>query len=86
MTAKDSRVDGDLAFVEHPNCVETYLDPEYRTLVKHALWARRVARLISEGHGEIFATRQPNLPRHALWRPHGIGMRSGSLIRIPGIR
>jgi hypothetical protein len=44
---------------------------EYRTLGKHGLW-RQEGRtgLYLKINGEIFRdTTNPNLPRHALWRP-----------------
>jgi hypothetical protein len=50
---------------------EKYLEPEHRTLAKHALW-RQEGRTGSylKINGEIFRdTSNPNLPRHALWRP-----------------
>ena len=63
--------DSDSHVVEPPALWEKYLDPEYRTLGKHALWRQ-------EGHtsaylkvnGEIFRDKSnPNLPRYALGRP-----------------
>jgi hypothetical protein len=72
MATKDFIVfDSDSHVVEPPALWEKYLDPEYRTLGKHALWRQ-------EGHtsaylkvnGEIFRDNsKPNLPRYALWRP-----------------
>src|SRR3989441_10532637 len=56
---------------EPPALWEKYLEPEYRTLGKHALW-RQEGRTGSylKVNGEIFRDRgNSNLPRHALWRP-----------------
>src|SRR5262249_23153292 len=63
--------DGDSHVVEPPDVWDRYLAPEYRTLGKHALW-RQEGRTGSylKVNGEIFRDRSnPNLPRHALWRP-----------------
>jgi len=63
--------DSDSHVVEPPVLWEKHLDPEYRTLGKHALW-RHEGRSGSylKVNGEIFRdTGNPNLPRHALWRP-----------------
>jgi uncharacterized protein len=72
MTTKDFAVfDSDSHVVEPPALWEKYLDPEYRTLGKHALW-RQEGRTGSylKINGRIFRdTTNPNLPRHALWRP-----------------
>src|SRR5256885_1814892 len=72
MATKDFVVfDGDSHVVEPPALWEKYLDPEYRTLGKHALW-RQEGRTASylKVNGEIFRDKgNPNLPRHALWRP-----------------
>jgi predicted TIM-barrel fold metal-dependent hydrolase len=57
--------------VEPPALWERYLEPEYRTLGKHALW-RQEGRTggYLKVNGEMFRdTGNPNLPRHALWRP-----------------
>src|SRR4051812_14425917 len=63
--------DSDSHVVEPPALWDKYLDPEYRSLGKHALWryeGRIGAHL--KVNGEIFRDRgNPNLPRHALWRP-----------------
>ena len=63
--------DSDSHVVEPPSLWDRYLDPEYRALGKHALWryeGRTGAYL--KVNGEIFLDRgNPNLPRHALWRP-----------------
>ena len=63
--------DADSHVVEPPTLWEKYLDPEYRTLGKHALWRQegRTGAYLKV-NGEIFRDRSnPNLPRHALWRP-----------------
>jgi uncharacterized protein len=72
MATKDFTVfDSDSHIVEPAALWEKYLDPEYRTLGKHALWRQegRTAAYLKV-NGEIFRDRSnPNLPRHALWRP-----------------
>jgi predicted TIM-barrel fold metal-dependent hydrolase len=72
MATKDFTVfDADSHIVEPPALWEKYLDPEYRTLGKHALWRQegRTGAYLKV-NGEIFRDRSnPNLPRHALWRP-----------------
>ena len=72
MTNKDFAVfDSDSHVVEPPALWEKYLDPEYRTLGKHALWRRegRTGAYLKV-NGDIFRDKgSPNLPRHALWRP-----------------
>ena len=63
--------DSDSHVVEPPELWEKYLDPEYRTLGKHALWRQEgPTGAYLKVNGEIFRDRSnPNLPRHALWRP-----------------
>src|ERR1700680_4749953 len=58
--------DGDSHVVEPPELWEKYLEPEHRTLGKHALWrqAGRSASYLTV-NGEIFPARR----RHALGRP-----------------
>ena len=72
MTAKGFAVfDGDSHVVEPPDLWEKYLEPEYRQPGKQALW-RQDGKINSylKVNGEIFRdTMNPNLPRHALWRP-----------------
>jgi hypothetical protein len=72
MATKDFIVfDSDSHVVEPPALWEKYLDPEYRTLGKHALWRQegRAAAYLKV-NGEMFRDKgNPNLPRHALWRP-----------------
>ena len=63
--------DSDSHVVEPRDVWEKYLEPEYRVLGKHALW-REDGKTNSylKVNGEIFRdTMNPNLPRHALWRP-----------------
>ena len=63
--------DADSHVVEPPELWEKYLDAEYRTLGKHALW-RHEGRTGSylKVNGKISRdTGNPNLPRYALWRP-----------------
>src|ERR1700757_324669 len=64
MTKDFSVFDGDSHVVEPPALWEKYLDPDYRTLGRHALWRH-------EGRtGGIFRDKgTPTPPRHALWRP-----------------
>ena len=72
MTTKNFVVfDADSHVVEPPTLWDKYLDAEYRTLAKHALWRQegRTGAYLKV-NGEIFRdTGNPNLPRHALWRP-----------------
>jgi predicted TIM-barrel fold metal-dependent hydrolase len=72
MPSKDFLVfDSDSHVVEPPALWEKYLDPEYRTLGKHALWRQegRTGAYLKV-NGETFRDKSnPNLPRHALWRP-----------------
>jgi len=72
MATKDFIVfDSDSHVVEPPALWEKYLDPEYRTLGKHALWRQegRTGAYLKV-NGEMFRDKgNPNLPRHALWRP-----------------
>jgi predicted TIM-barrel fold metal-dependent hydrolase len=72
MATKDFVVfDSDSHVVEPPALWEKYLDPEYRPLGKHALWRQegRTGAYLKV-NGEMFRdSGNPNLPRHALWRP-----------------
>src|SRR5215471_10073313 len=72
MTTKDFAVfDADSHVVEPSALWEKYLDPEYRTLGRQALWRQegRTGAYLKV-NGEIFRDRgNANLPRHALWRP-----------------
>ena len=71
-TNKDFEVfDSDSHVVEPRELWEKYLDPEYRTLGKHALW-REDGRFDSylKINGQVFRdTANPNIPRHAIWKP-----------------
>ena len=72
MPTKDFIVfDSDSHVVEPPELWEKYLDPEYRTLGRHALWRQEgPTGAYLKVNGEIFRDRSnSNLPRHALWRP-----------------
>jgi Amidohydrolase len=72
MPSKDFSVfDSDSHVVEPPVIWEKYLDPEYRMLGRHALWRHEGSNgSYLKVNGEICRDRSnPNLPRHALWRP-----------------
>ena len=63
--------DSDSHVVEPPELWTKYLEPEYRTLGKHALW-REEGKLGSylKVNGKVFRdTMNSNIPRHAIWRP-----------------
>lgn len=63
--------DGDSHVVEPRELWGKYLEPEYRTLGKFALW-REEGRLGSylKVNGKVFRdTMNSNIPRHAIWRP-----------------
>lgn len=63
--------DSDSHIVETPAIWEKYLDPEFRTLGKFALW-REEGKTNSylKVNGKIFRdTMNTNIPRHAIWRP-----------------
>jgi len=63
--------DSDSHVVEPREVWEKYLEPEYRVLGKHALW-REDGEFNSylKVNGKIFRdTSNPNIPRHAIWRP-----------------
>ncbi len=73
--------DGDSHVVEPPELWTKYLEPEYRTLGKHALW-REQGKLGSylKVNGKMFRdTMNPNIPRHAIWRPGMTWDRVGEL-------
>jgi hypothetical protein len=63
--------DGDSHVIEPPALWEKYLEPEYRTLGKYGLWRHEgPTGAYLKINGEIFRDKgNPNLPRHALWRP-----------------
>jgi hypothetical protein len=71
MTNEFSVFDGDSHVIEPPALWEKYLEPEYRTLSKHGLWRHEgPTGAYLKINGEIFRDNgNPNLPRHALWRP-----------------
>jgi predicted TIM-barrel fold metal-dependent hydrolase len=50
---------------------ERYLDPEFRVLGKHALWREHGDHdAYLKVNGRMFRdTMNPNIPRHAIWRP-----------------
>ncbi len=63
--------DSDSHVVETPELWSKYLDPEFRTLGKFALW-REEGKLGSylKVNGKVFRdTMNSNIPRHAIWRP-----------------
>ena len=63
--------DSDSHVVETPELWSKYLDPEFRTLGKSALW-REEGKLGSylKVNGKVFRdTMNSNLPRHAIWKP-----------------
>ncbi len=63
--------DSDSHVVEPREVWEKYLEPEYRTLGKFALW-REDGKTSSylKVNGKVFRdTMNPNIPRHAIWRP-----------------
>jgi predicted TIM-barrel fold metal-dependent hydrolase len=63
--------DSDSHVVEPPELWEKYLDPEFRVLGKQALWRHDGAtNSYLKINGEVIRdTMNPNLPRHAIWRP-----------------
>src|SRR5882672_4984470 len=63
--------DSDSHIVEPPELWTKYLEPEYRTLGKYALW-REEGKWGSylQINGKVFRdTMNSNIPRHAIWRP-----------------
>lgn len=73
--------DGDTHVVEPPAVWEEYLAPEFRTLGKTALW-REEGRYGSylKVNGKVFRdTMNPNVPRHAIWKPGMTWDRVGAL-------
>ncbi|MGH6631333.1 MAG: hypothetical protein ACREB3_16525, partial [Burkholderiales bacterium] len=63
--------DSDSHVVEPPELWNKYLEPEYRTLGKHALW-REEGKHSSylKVNGKVFRdTMNSNIPRHAIWKP-----------------
>jgi predicted TIM-barrel fold metal-dependent hydrolase len=64
-------IDGDSHVVEPPELWSKYLEPEYRTIGKSALWREEgVHGSYLKVNGKIFRdTVNSNIPRHAIWRP-----------------
>src|SRR5271163_3686505 len=63
--------DSDSHVVETPELWSKYLEPEFRTIGKSALW-REEGKLGSylKVNGKVFRdTMNSNIPRHAIWRP-----------------
>ncbi len=63
--------DSDSHVVEPPELWTKYIEPEYRTLGKFALW-REEGKFGSylKVNGKVFRdTMNSNIPRHAIWRP-----------------
>ncbi|HKD68346.1 MAG TPA: amidohydrolase family protein [Candidatus Binataceae bacterium] len=78
--------DGDSHVVEPPELWTKYLEPEYRTLGKFALW-REEGKLgcYLKVNGKMFRdTMNSNIPRHAIWRPGMTWDEVGGL--DPGVR
>ena len=71
MSKRFAVFDSDSHVVEPPELWEKYLEPEYRTLGRHALWRQEGTNSsYLKINGEVFRdTANPNLPRHAIWRP-----------------
>lgn len=63
--------DSDSHIVEPAAIWEKYLDPDYRSLGKSALWREEgKANSYLKVNGKIFRDKMnPNIPRHAIWRP-----------------
>jgi uncharacterized protein len=63
--------DSDSHIVEPPELWEKYLDPEYRVLGRRALWRHDgETNSYLKINGEVVRdTMNPNVPRHAIWRP-----------------
>ena len=74
-------LDSDSHVVETPALWEEYLAPEYRTLGKTALWREEGEHgSYLKVNGKIFRdTVNPNIPRHAIWRPGMTWDQIGSL-------
>ena len=71
MTGRIAVFDSDSHIVEPPELWEKYLDPEFRRLGKQALWRHDgETNSYLKINGEVMRdTMNPNLPRHAIWRP-----------------
>jgi len=70
-TKSFSVFDANAHVVEPHDVWGRYLDPEYRTLGKHALWREHGDHnAYLKVNGKIFRDMSsPNIPRHAIWRP-----------------
>ena len=64
-------IDTNAHIVEPHDLWERYLDADYRVLGKHALWREHGDHnAYLKINGQIFRdTSNPNIPRHAIWRP-----------------
>ncbi|MSP03799.1 MAG: amidohydrolase [Acetobacteraceae bacterium] len=71
MSKKFTVFDSDSHVVEPPALWDTYLEPEYRTLGRHALWRQEGKNgSYLKINGEMVRdTGNSNIPRHAIWRP-----------------
>ena len=71
ITKHVSVFDSDSHVLEPPELWEKYLDPAYRVLGKQALWRHEGAtNTYLKINGEVVRdTMNPNLPRHAIYRP-----------------
>lgn len=78
--------DTDSHVVEPRALWETWLDPDYRVLGKTALWREEgPINCYLKVNGRVFRDRMnPNIPRHAIWRPGMTWDRIGEL--DPGVR
>jgi uncharacterized protein len=63
--------DSDSHVVEPPELWSKYLEPEYRTLGRHALWREEGTHSsYLKINGKTFRdTMNSNIPRHAIWKP-----------------
>jgi predicted TIM-barrel fold metal-dependent hydrolase len=63
--------DSDSHVVEPPELWDKYLDPDYRVLGRRALWRHNgETNSYLKIDGEVVRdTMNPNIPRHAIWRP-----------------
>ncbi len=63
--------DSDSHVVEPPELWSKYLEPEYRTLGRHALWREEgTHNSYLKVNGKVFRdTMNSNIPRHAIWKP-----------------
>lgn len=63
--------DTDQHVVEPPELWEKYLDPDFRVLGKHALWRHdgETNSYLKINGKAVRDSMNPNIPRHAIWRP-----------------